>query len=118
MNNIVVFNHIKNNLYKLIDYNFDKAFISINRIIVIIIKILSERKHFIFITFELIYQRFNHLKAYKLKNLHLYAHKMNRFEILKDFDCDVCDVTKMIKIINKKSHIKITISTIKMHIDF
>ena len=69
-------------------------------------------------TFELIHQRFNHLKIYKLKNLHLYAYKMNRFEILKDFDCDVCDVIKMIKIINKKSRIKITILIIKIYIDF
>ena len=43
---------------------------------------------------------------------------MNRFEILKDFDCDVYDVTKMIKIINKKSHIKITILIIKIYIIF
>ena len=60
------------------------------------------------------YQRFNYLKIYKLKNLHLYTHKVNRFEILKDFDCDVCDVIKIIKIINKKFYIKITILTIKI----
>ena len=43
---------------------------------------------------------------------------MNRFEILKDFDCDVCDVMKMIKIINKNFYIKITILIARMHIDF
>ena len=86
--------------------------------IVIITKILFERKHFIFITFKLIHQRFNHSKIYKLKNLHLYAHEMNRFKVLKDFDYDVCDVTKIIKIINKKPRIKITISTTKIYIDF
>ena len=69
-------------------------------------------------TFKLIYQRFDYSKAYRLKNLHLYIYKMNRFKILKDFDCDVYNVTKIIKIINKKSHIKITISVIKMYIDF
>ena len=109
---------MKNNLYELIDYNFDKAFILINRTIIIITKILFKRKHFIFITFELMYQRFDYSKAYKLKNLHLHVHEMNRFEILKDFDYDVYDVTKMIKIINKKFYVKITILIIKMHIDF
>ena len=54
-NNIVAFNYVKNNLYELINYNFDKAFISINQTITIIIKILFERKHFILITFELMY---------------------------------------------------------------
>ena len=109
---------MKNNFYELIDCNFDRTFISINRTIVIIIKILSKRKHFIFMIFKLIYQRFNHSKIYKLKNLHFYIYKINRFEILKDFDYDVCDVIKIIKIINKKSHIKITILITKMHIDF
>ena len=64
------------------------------------------------------HQRFDHSKTYKLKNLHFHTHKMNRFEVLKDFDCDVCDITKIIKIINKKSYMKTTISIIKMHIDF
>ena len=54
-NNIVVLDHIKNNFYELINYNFNKTFISINRIIIIITKILFKRKHFIFIIFELIY---------------------------------------------------------------
>ena len=109
---------MKNGLYELINCNFDKAFISINQTIAIITKILFERKYFIFMIFELMHQRFDHLKIYKLKNLHLYAHEMNQFKILKDFDCNVCDVMKMIKIINKKSYIKITISAAKMHIDF
>ena len=117
-NNVVAFDHMKNGFYELINYNFDKAFISINQIIVIITKILFERKHLIFIIFELMYQRFNYLRAYKLKNLHFHAYEMNRFKILKDFDCDVCDAIKIIKIINKKSRIKIIISIIKMHIDF
>ena len=43
---------------------------------------------------------------------------MNRFEILKDFNYDVYDVIKMIKIINKKPRMKITIFITKMHIDF
>ena len=64
------------------------------------------------------YSRFNYSKVYKLKNLHLYVHEMNRFKILKDFDCDVYDVIKMIKIINKKSYVKMTISAAKMYIDF
>ena len=54
-NNIVAFNYIKNGFYELINYNFDKTFISINRTIAIITKILFKRKHFIFIIFELIY---------------------------------------------------------------
>ena len=54
-NDIIIFDHIKNDSYELIDCNFDKAFVSINRIITIITKILFERKHFIFITFKLIY---------------------------------------------------------------
>ena len=53
-----------------------------------------------------------------MKNLHFYVYEMNQFEVLKDFDCDVCDVMKMIKIINKKFRVKITISAAKMHIDF
>ena len=109
---------MKNNLYKLIECNFDKAFISINRIIAIITKVLFERKHFIFMTFELMHQRFNYSRVYKLKNLHFHIHKVNRFEILEDFDYDVYDVMKIIKIINKKSRIKITISIIKIYIDF
>ena len=32
---------------------------------------------------------------------------MNRFKILKNFDYDVYDAIKIIKIINKKSYIKI-----------
>ena len=64
------------------------------------------------------HQRFDHSGIYKLKNLYFYAHKVNRFEILKDFDYDMCDVIKMIKIINKKFYMKIMISIIKMHIDF
>ena len=118
MNNIVAFDHMKNNFYKLINCNFDKTFISIDRTIVIIIKVLFKRKHFIFIIFELMHQRFNHSRIYKLKNLHLYAHKMNRFKILKNFDCDVYNVIKMIKIINKKFCIKITILIIRIYIDF
>ena len=43
---------------------------------------------------------------------------MNRFKILKNFDYDVYDATKMIKIINKKSYMKITIPAARMHIDF
>ena len=117
-NNIVALDHVKNNLYELIDCNFDKAFVSIDRTIAIITKVLFERKYFTLITFELMHQRFNYSKTYKLKNLHLYIHEMNRFEILEDFDCDVCDVIKMIKIINKKPRVKITISITKMHIDF
>ena len=42
---------------------------------------------------------------------------MNRFKILKDFNYDVCDVTKIIKIINKKFYIKITISIIKEYLN-
>ena len=117
-NNVVVFNYVKNDLYELTDCNFDKAFISINRTIVIITKILFKRKHFIIITFELIYQRFDYSRTYKLKNLHLYIYEINRFKVSKDFDCDVCDVMKMIKIINKKFYVKITISATRMHIDF
>ena len=64
------------------------------------------------------HQRFNYLRIYRLKNLYLYIYEMNRFEILKDFDYDVCDVTKIIKIINKEFRIKITIFEAKMHIDF
>ena len=30
INNIIIFNYIKNNFYKLINYNFDKVFIIIN----------------------------------------------------------------------------------------
>ena len=109
---------MKNNLYELIECNFDKAFISINRTITIITKILFKRKHFTLMTFELIYQRFDYSRIYKLKNLHLHIYKVNRFEILKDFNCDICDVIKMIKIINKKSYMKTTISITKIHIDF
>ena len=64
------------------------------------------------------HQRFNYSKIYKLKNLHLYIYEMNRFEILKNFNYDVFDITKMIKIINKKPRIKITILITKMYIDF
>ena len=117
-NNIVVLDHIKNGFYELINCNFDKTFISINRTIAIITKVLFKCKHLIFMTFELIYQRFDYSKTYKLKNLHLHIHEMNRFEISKDFDYDVYDVTKMIKIINKKFRIKITISAARIHIDF
>ena len=53
-----------------------------------------------------------------MKNLHLYIHKVNRFEILKDFDYNVYNVIKMIKIINKKFYIKITILITKIYIDF
>ena len=81
-------------------------------------KILFKRKYFIFMTFELIYQRFDYSRVYKLKNLHFYTHKMNRFKILKDFDCDVYDVIKIIKIINKKLRMKITILITKIYIDF
>ena len=109
---------MKNGFYELINYNFDKTFISINRTVVIITKILLKRKYLIFMTFELIYQRFNHLKIYKLKNLYLYVHKVNRFEISKDFDCDVYDAIKIIKIINKKSCMKTTILAARIHIDF
>ena len=38
---------------------------------------------------------------------------MNQFKISKDFDYDVYNVIKIIKIINKKSYIKITILIIK-----
>ena len=55
INNVVVFNYIKNDFYELIDYYFNKAFISINRTIIIIMKVLFKRKHFIFIIFELIH---------------------------------------------------------------
>ena len=55
INNVVVFDYVKNDLYELINCNFDKIFISINRIIAIIIKVLFERKHFIFIIFELMH---------------------------------------------------------------
>ena len=117
-NDIVAFNYMKNDFYELTNCNSDKIFITNNQIIVIIIKILFKRKYFISMTFELMHQRFDYLKAYRLKNLHFYAYKMNRFKILKDFDYDVYDVTKMIKIINKKPRVKIIISEIKMHIDF
>ena len=53
-----------------------------------------------------------------MKNLYLHVYEMNRFEISKNFDYDVCDVIKMIKIINKKFYVKIIISATKMHIDF
>ena len=43
---------------------------------------------------------------------------MNRFKILKSFDYDVYNVIKIIKIINKKSYIKITILKVKIYIDF
>ena len=55
INNIVAFDYVKNNFYKLIDYNFDKTFISINRIIIIITKVLFKRKYFIFIIFKLMH---------------------------------------------------------------
>ena len=118
INDIVAFDYIKNDLYELTDCNFNKTFIINDRTIAIIMKVLFKRKHFILITFKLMYQRLDHSRAYRLKNLHLYTHKMNRFEILKDFDYDVCDVTKMIKIINKKPYVKTTIFETKMHIDF
>ena len=54
-NNVIAFNYIKNNFYELTDCNFNKTFILINRTIVIITNILFKRKHFIFITFKLIY---------------------------------------------------------------
>ena len=117
-NDIVVFNYIKNDLYELTDCNFNKAFIINDRIIAIIMKVLFKRKYFILMTFELMHQRYNYSKAYRLKNLHFYVYKVNRFKILKDFDCDVCDVIKIIKIINKKLSVKITIFKARMHIDF
>ena len=68
--------------------------------------------------FELMHQRFNYLKIYKLKNLYFHTHEVNRFKILKYFNCDVYDFIKIIKIINKKFRVKIIILVIKMHIDF
>ena len=54
-NNVIAFNYIKNNFYELINCNFDKTFISINRTIIIIIKVLFKRKYFTLITFKLMY---------------------------------------------------------------
>ena len=55
INNVIALNYVKNGFYELIECNFDKTFISIDRTIVIITKILFKRKHFIFMTFELIH---------------------------------------------------------------
>ena len=55
MNDIVVFNYMKDDFYELTNCNFNKTFIINDRIIVIITKILFERKHFILITFKLMH---------------------------------------------------------------
>ena len=63
------------------------------------------------------YQRFDYSKIYQLKILYFYIYKVNRFEILKDFDYDVCDVIKIIKIINKKFRMKIIVPEAKLYIN-
>ena len=55
---------------------------------------------------------------YRLKNFHLFVKGVKVFDVLKNYRYNVCDAFKMIKIINKKSRIKIIISKIKIYIDF
>ena len=53
-----------------------------------------------------------------MKNFHLFVEGVKIFDVLKNYRCDVYDAFKIIRIINKKLKIKITILEIKIHIDF
>ena len=55
INNVVVFDYVKDDLYELTNCNSDKTFITNDRTIAITTKILSERKHFTLMTFELMH---------------------------------------------------------------
>ena len=53
-----------------------------------------------------------------MKNFHLFVEGVKIFDVSKNYQCDVYDAFKIIKIINKKSKIKIIVSETKMHTDF
>ena len=56
--------------------------------------------------------------TYRLKIFYLFVERVKVFDVLKNYRCDVYNAFKMIKIINKKLKIKITILKTKIYIDF
>ena len=60
-------------------------------------------------TFELVHQRLGHAGAYRLKDLHLYASGVEAFDVPTDFECEICDASKIIRTINREPRIKTTV---------
>ena len=68
--------------------------------------------------FELMHQRLGHPGAYRLKDLHLFAEGVEAFDVPKNYRCDVCDASKMVRTINKEPRTKTTVPGARMHTDF
>ena len=68
--------------------------------------------------FELMHQRLEHPGSYRMKDLHRHAEGVKPFDVPKDFQCDICDQSKMIRKINREPQIKTTVPDTRLHSDY
>ena len=67
---------------------------------------------------ELMHQRLRHPGSHRLKGLHLHAHKVEDFDVPKNFQYDICDQAKMVRAINRAPREKTTVPGARLHSDY
>ena len=69
-------------------------------------------------SFEMMHQRLGHPGSHRMKDLHRHAEGVMPFDVPKDFQCDVCDQSKMVRKINREPQIKTTVPGARLHSDY
>ena len=115
-NQVVARGGVCDGLYQLTESNSDKAFVTGEGPSGDASEATKESKDMD--AFSRIHERLGHPGAHRLKGLHLFADGVEVVTSPAQFQCDVCDQSKMSQTVNRQSHTKETRPGARMQADF